>query len=1129
MELEPQPQVPAEEVDDAPEGSVTIRFGISVPCESDPSTKALGEDFELKNLYLAVFGGSGYYKQYEQAHMIGEPKKVDMLYKTYKDNEGHDVNIYKSVWSYQFRANLNLSNTPRTIHFLGNMPTDNPIDIGYARDVLPGLLCTEETAFWQMITLDHITARVDKNGQFVDTDPLKEGIQYEVSEETADAFSANNGSGGIALIRNWAKIVLRNNYPEQGNSSDAVDWAGSHFTPYTFAVINYPSRGTVVPYGGTTGFIADYHLKSFDQLYKDPDPSDPEDTNLGYKGNLTKTTLVDPFYDNPDDPDDVPLSNLFFEDPDNNPDPRVKKYNPTYDPEYEGYDASTEYKDDEPAVYLYERPVPSDDMPPSYVIVYGHYYNPDDKTLNDDEKRDGVDCYYKIDLMSGGAYYPIFRNFKYQINLWSISAKGHTSAEEAALAAGSADVSADITASHLPDISDGTRRMVVQHWMSKAFYKSMEPDEQLHVVFYDDINDVDRNNDGNTDGPKFNMGEKNVWTRLIPDDGSVVTRRYDNQKNDISVELGNPVAEDGSDYGFRSITFGINSPGSEIRTQTLRIYCQSNLDDSEETPMYRDVILTLMPIQTMRISFSQPRILRYKDQEQVVNIRIPAGLPESMFPLDFRVEPQRMTLTPDTSKESLPVMSGKSLADDKSPVFYFIKTITWEEYKATRAVMDLEDEAYWGTSWCSFPCYFKTNYEYSGTEVYVSNEYFYTTHAAFSDYRSFKTAAFTTAIPNVAGRSFSVQASVEIEPDGTYEKVYVDCRNAELDSDTKAKMMLDDTDGRWYYQPVDSNPFTLSFLTTADSSTGDVKVTLSAKEDEFEPVVLTPWHFSNVGFIDAHKMPDVNGKDSNVAFGRVNNDGGKYAHFGYSVDPRNPKPSVSIKKTYDNANMNVNVSGSNPVNLANNTRSGSYTGDENFYWFTLTTVKNTNLVQFLLSAVGYVDYYVSAGRFSGQSSIYTLDLAPNKFTPSESSVSVKEKKREFNIDCWFTITFSSISAVTSEGIVLAAGGTYEFEIETWGSNGTAATNCELFYVELDYASDANNLPKKPALALPLLPEEFGNHYSNYLGDRFEYIWSLPRGVKMLNTAKLKMIAPTNQDIVIKKIRIKAFRGNFTDE
>ena len=276
-------------------------------------------------------------------------------------------------------------------------------------------------------------------------------------------------------------------------------------------------------------------------------------------------------------------------------------------------------------------------------------------------------------------------------------------------------------------------------------------------------------------------------------------------------------------------------------------------------------------------------------------------------------------------------------------------------------------------------------------------------------------------------------------------------------------------------------------------------------------------------------MPDVNGKDSNVAFGRVNNDGGKYAHFGYSVDPRNPKPSVSIKKTYDNANMNVNVSGSNPVNLANNTRSGSYTGDENFYWFTLTTVKNTNLVQFLLSAVGYVDYYVSAGRFSGQSSIYTLDLAPNKFTPSESSVSVKEKKREFNIDCWFTITFSSISAVTSEGIVLAAGGTYEFEIETWGSNGTAATNCELFYVELDYASDANNLPKKPALALPLLPEEFGNHYSNYLGDRFEYIWSLPRGVKMLNTAKLKMIAPTNQDIVIKKIRIKAFRGNFTDE
>ncbi len=57
--------VPAgEEEDGAPDGRVTVTF--SVLTEHNPDTKALGEETNLNTdrMYLAVFGGSGYFKEY---------------------------------------------------------------------------------------------------------------------------------------------------------------------------------------------------------------------------------------------------------------------------------------------------------------------------------------------------------------------------------------------------------------------------------------------------------------------------------------------------------------------------------------------------------------------------------------------------------------------------------------------------------------------------------------------------------------------------------------------------------------------------------------------------------------------------------------------------------------------------------------------------------------------------------------------------------------------------------------------------------------------------------------------------------------------------------------------------------
>ena len=68
----------AEEADDAPDGRVSVTFTCALP-GAEPATKAgsgeskLGEETYLESLYLAVYGSSGYFKEYIKA----KPMKLD--------------------------------------------------------------------------------------------------------------------------------------------------------------------------------------------------------------------------------------------------------------------------------------------------------------------------------------------------------------------------------------------------------------------------------------------------------------------------------------------------------------------------------------------------------------------------------------------------------------------------------------------------------------------------------------------------------------------------------------------------------------------------------------------------------------------------------------------------------------------------------------------------------------------------------------------------------------------------------------------------------------------------------------------------------------------------------------------
>ena len=116
-----------------------------------------------------------------------------------------------------------------------------------------------------------------------------------------------------------------------------------------------------------------------------------------------------------------------------------------------------------------------------------------------------------------------------------------------------------------------------------------------------------------------------------------------------------------------------------------------------------------------------------KGAKQELKISIPANLPASMFPLDFTIEAERPTLTPDRTlvNNILPVVSGLSISENEEfkdkQTIQFIRTLSLEEYKGLAEVDDF----------CTFSCYFVTNREDSATTIWVANDFFLTANVPF--------------------------------------------------------------------------------------------------------------------------------------------------------------------------------------------------------------------------------------------------------------------------------------------------------------------------------------------------------------------------------------------------------------
>ena len=662
---------------------VTITFSVPDVCFGAPTRGVEDREGPINGapyldpdkLYLVVCGHSQSIKYIRKAEVVvddvtGLPVTTQVPVSEIPDYPlEHGVT---SVAMYSFRVQLELSDSDRTVHFLGNVDENQLITGSYSYQILPGLLSYEgQQAYWQKVNLAFIHPLLDSHNQ-----PVMVNGSYLPDEATEASLSY------VPFIRNYSKIQLVNSTaPEDG------------FDLFSYAVIHFPKRGSIVPYRSNVGPDDDPFNFSVTSSYRFSGYEKCDfamlDETFGYLGHLSPNVEFD---------HGIPSEDL-FEHPENSGG-RVIRYDPN---------------DPDQGFYIYERSIPNANLEPTFVILRG-------KFGDDDEYY-----YYRLDLMetkmveyeSVYQYYPIYRNFLYRISLNRVSSVGVSTPELASVSSGAEDISADLSMRHLSDISNGQTRLVVEPFMAKTY---TGPNEEgyyyLYARFFNDLNSPD---------PNVEWGAVSVELEPMDDLSEDIVILYDDVGNEVHGFY--PSSQTmGGEPGFRVIRFNLKMPGNETKTQKIKITGR-NLYAHEEFPLYREVEISLQRKQPLTVTCCTQVLAAQKGARQEVQITIPAGLPESMFPLEFILEAEVPTLTPDPDAQNnnLPVTSGMSISDNAlyagKNTIQFIRTLTLDEYSS----LPVHDGK------CTFSSYFKSNRAQSATTVWASNEYFTKGFDSFSN------------------------------------------------------------------------------------------------------------------------------------------------------------------------------------------------------------------------------------------------------------------------------------------------------------------------------------------------------------------------------------------------------------
>lgn len=430
----------------------------------------------------------------------------------------------------------------------------------------------------------------------------------------------------LVLIRNFAEVKM------------LVDDAVTNLVDISWAIVNKPTVGSVAPMAH--GFVDDF--KDYEYDFE--------------TGKMVKGSKVYDGFLFEDDPMDYTL-------PDD--------------------DDFIEYvEDDLVPTFMYERPYPGEEKA-TCILLKGKYVE------EGHTSPDSYFTYYRIDLMdeSIGGYFPIYRNYRYQVRIHKVGNRGARTITEAMNRDSGGNVSLSTEARKLTDISDGVSRLYVEY-VEKNFISG---------------------------------GKKSLWVYYVPD---VTTGVVDNSKISMSIKTQGTALKEGSTVTLApaSSVDGTYFYEFELEDQSettdlvsvLQIKASNGVEGDDNSTLYRDITLRVIKKMEMTLSLN-PKQVSGQNASTVLSIALPDGLPSSMFPLVFNIEDINHTLY-STGKDGnnntiiVPVKTDKSIVDGTTNSFYFVRTVNESEYTADHTITTE----------------FKTNKAASATTIYVANEYFKT-------------------------------------------------------------------------------------------------------------------------------------------------------------------------------------------------------------------------------------------------------------------------------------------------------------------------------------------------------------------------------------------------------------------
>ena len=332
--------------------------------------------------------------------------------------------------------------------------------------------------------------------------------------------------------------------------------------------------------------------------------------------------------------------------------------NPTFDTEH----------------YIYERRQNQDDKDYTYVIIKGKYNNSETST------------YYKVDIVDDNKEpYNLLRNFNYVIKINSVLGPGYESADAAAKAAASNNISASIDTKNLLNISDGSSRLYVEY-VNKVITKP-----GTFTLKYKYLPNISDNN------TKTNYNK--------PANGDVDLSGV--VDGDVIAEFSKASSDDAS--GWRTITFTTPETITETKLQTITI---------KAGVLQREINLILCKPFVLTVT-STPTGSAALNADATVTLGLPAGLPAAIFPLEFVIVETGLSISPDASKNNLPVrtslnVNGQTVSGGQ--YFGFVKKVEYSDYNPTNSDTPAAKD---------IVCYFKLNKAITnGLNVKVYNEYF---------------------------------------------------------------------------------------------------------------------------------------------------------------------------------------------------------------------------------------------------------------------------------------------------------------------------------------------------------------------------------------------------------------------